>query len=204
MNRASFSERASGIQSPVHRLGTGEKLVLGIGLIVFIVALPRGWAAGLGLATAVLLLGVYMSRIPWGEIGRVLLRLEPLALGVSLVAGLGAAGLSGGLFLAAKCNLCILTALLLSGTTPFPELVRAMRRARFPSLLVTTLALMYRYRRVLIDEAERMRRARAARTMTRRRWHVWRMSSGVIGRLFVRASERAERLYGAMLARGWK
>ncbi|MEI2701488.1 MAG: CbiQ family ECF transporter T component [Baekduia sp.] len=57
---------------------------------------------------------------------------------------------------------------------------------------------------MLIDEAERMRRARAARTMTRRRWHVWRMSSGVIGRLFVRASERAERLYGAMLARGWK
>jgi len=73
-----------------------------------------------------------------------------------------------------------------------------------PALLVTTMALMHRYLFVLVDESDRMRRARASRTLVRRRGLGWGMPAEVIGRLFVRASERAERIYLAMCARGWK
>jgi cobalt/nickel transport system permease protein len=69
---------------------------------------------------------------------------------------------------------------------------------------VTTLALLYRYLFVLVDEAERMHRARLARTFDRRRVSVWRMLGTVVGQLFVRSSERAERIYAAMCARGWR
>jgi cobalt/nickel transport system permease protein len=72
-----------------------------------------------------------------------------------------------------------------------------------PGLLVTTLALMHRYLFVLNDEAGRMRRARACRTFERSRRCTWMVSAEVVGRLFVRASERAERIYLAMCARGW-
>ena len=94
--------------------------------------------------------------------------------------------------------------ILLSNTTPFSELLGALRRIRFPALMITTLALMYRYPSVLVDETERMQRARASRTFTGRRSHVWRSLGTVIGQLFIRSTERAERIYAAMCARGWK
>jgi cobalt/nickel transport system permease protein len=63
---------------------------------------------------------------------------------------------------------------------------------------------MHRYLFVLVDEGERMRRARASRTFVRRRGHQWQTLATIVGQLFVRASERAERIYAAMCARGWK
>jgi energy-coupling factor transporter transmembrane protein EcfT len=49
-----------------------------------------------------------------------------------------------------------------------------------------------------------MRRARLSRTFTPGRRFQWQALSSVAGQLFVRASERAERIYNAMSARGWK
>ena len=63
---------------------------------------------------------------------------------------------------------------------------------------------MHRYLFVLVEEAERMRRARASRTFKPRRGARWHAMSTVVGQFFVRASERAERIYDAMCARGWK
>jgi cobalt/nickel transport system permease protein len=79
-----------------------------------------------------------------------------------------------------------------------------LQRVRVPGLLITTIALMHRYLFVLADEAERMRRARLSRTFTRGKRFGWGSLATVVGQLFVRASERAERIYDAMCARGWK
>jgi cobalt/nickel transport system permease protein len=103
-----------------------------------------------------------------------------------------------------RSTLCLLTMVLLSNTTPFAALLDVLRRARVPAVLITTLALMYRYLFVLVDEAERMQRARQSRTFIRQRWQIWRNLAVVIGQLFVRSTERAERIYAAMLARGWR
>jgi cobalt/nickel transport system permease protein len=70
--------------------------------------------------------------------------------------------------------------------------------------MIKTLALMHRYLFVLADEAERMSRARASRTFTPRRRVRWPALASVAGQLFLRASERAERIYAAMCARGWR
>jgi cobalt/nickel transport system permease protein len=96
-----------------------------------------------------------------------------------------------------------LTLLLLSNTTPFSDLLDVLKRARVPSLMVTTIALMYRYLFVLKDEAARMQAARSSRTFTRRRGHAWTTFANLIGQLFVRSGLRAERIYSAMSARGW-
>jgi cobalt/nickel transport system permease protein len=91
-----------------------------------------------------------------------------------------------------------------SNTTPFSGILRVLKAAHVPGLLITTIALMHRYLFVLVEEAARMRRARASRTFTRERRAHWQAMSTVVGQLFVRASERAERIYDAMCARGWK
>ena len=49
-----------------------------------------------------------------------------------------------------------------------------------------------------------MHRARASRTFSRTRRFQWQTLSSVVSQLFIRASERAERVYDAMCARGWK
>ncbi|HUL77166.1 MAG TPA: CbiQ family ECF transporter T component, partial [Vicinamibacteria bacterium] len=59
----------------------------------------------------------------------------------------------------------------------------------------TTIALMYRYLFVLIDEAGRMQRARASRTLRPSRAFEWRSTAALAGQLFLRSTERAERIY---------
>ena len=75
---------------------------------------------------------------------------------------------------------------------------------RAPLFLLTVAQFLYRYLFVLVEEAERMRRARVSRTFTSARGARWQALSTVVGQLFVRASARAERIYDAMCARGWK
>ncbi len=191
-------------RSGLARVPAGGKLAVALALVLTVVLLPRTALTSLG-GVAVILAGlVTVSRLPLLSLVKRLLLLEPLVLGV---AGLMWFQPGGGRIFAVvmfKANLCLLTTLLLSHTTPFPELVRVLQRLRVPWLFVTTLTLMHRYLFVLAEESERMRRARASRTFARgRRWQ-WSALASVAGQLFVRASERAERIYQAMCARGWQ
>jgi cobalt/nickel transport system permease protein len=103
-----------------------------------------------------------------------------------------------------KSTLSLLTMVLLANTTPFAAILRVLKACRLPSLLITTLALLYRYLFVLADEAQRMQRARLARSFVPKRVAIWHLLGTVIGQLFVRSTERAERIYAAMCSRGWR
>jgi cobalt/nickel transport system permease protein len=188
----------------LHRLSAGFKLAAALALILTVVLLPRGqWPALLAVA-ALLFALIFASRISgWFLLKRMLL-LEPLVLGVAGLMLFQPDGLARCALAMTKANLCLLVTLLLSQTTPATEMLRVLQRLRMPWLFLTTLTLMHRYLFVLADEAERMRRARASRTFTRGRRFQWQTLSSVVGQLFVRASERAEQIYNAMCARGWK
>lgn len=108
-----------------------------------------------------------------------------------------------------KSWISVQAAILMVATTPFPDLLAAMRAVRIPRLLVAIVALMWRYLAVLADEATRLTRARAARSgsFTGRGGGsvAWRgqVTGYMVGNLFVRGYERGERIYAAMLARGY-
>jgi len=203
MSAHHFMEHGHG-HSALHRASAALKLTVALVLVLTVVVLPRSQVTGL-LMVAVILAGLLaVSGIPFLFLLKRMLLLEPLVLGV---AGLMLFQPGGGKVFAVvmfKANLCLLTTVLLANMTPFTELVRVLQRLRVPWLFVTTLTLMHRYLFVLADELERMRRARASRTFTRGRRFQWQTLSSVVGQLFVRASERAERIYNAMCARGWK
>jgi len=194
------SHRDSSVSRLPARLKLGVALVVIVGTVL---VPPRvvGWFAGVSL---LLLVVVVLSRIPPLFLLKRLAWLSPLVLGVALVNALQPAARGSWLAVAAKSTICLLTIILVSNTTPFSRILRVLKAARVPGLLITTLALMHRYLFVLVEEAERMRRARASRTFTSRRGARWQALSTVVGQLFVRASERAERIYDAMCARGWK
>jgi cobalt/nickel transport system permease protein len=190
--------------SPIHRLPAATKLWTALAMIVGTVLVPWEWRAWF-IGTVVLLsLATLLSRIPVWFLIRRLLLLSPFVLGVVLVNALQATTHGRWPALAARSGICLFTVVLLANTSPFGKILGALRSAHFPSLLVTTIALMHRYLFVLLDESERMRRARASRTFQRQRRARWHLLGTVVGQLFVRASERAERIYAAMCARGWK
>ena len=202
--RHDFVDRHSRLDSPIHRLPAAVKLVAALVLVGVIVLIPPLRYLLLIPPALLLLTIVAVSGIPWRFIILRMILLEPFVLGAATLALFQPGGWRLFLFLVSKCSLCLLAMVLLSNTTPFGELLRVLKAAHVPSLLITTLSLMYRYLFVMVDEAHRMKRARMSRTFVTNRARTWQTSATVISQLFLRASERAERIYGAMCARGWK
>ena len=194
----------SRLDSPVHRLAASVKLALALIIILITVLAPWSWWAWFAGATIGILAVAVLGTIPLAFLGKRLLLLSPFVLGVAMVNQLHPAATAPWQPVVARSGICLLAILVLSNTTPFSELLRVLQRLRVPAVMITTLALMYRYLFVLVEEAERMKRARASRTFTRERRREWQTLSTVAGQLFIRASERAERIYAAMCARGWK
>ena len=190
------------VDSPVHRLAAGPKLAAGLCVVVAALVFPyaKVWLA----LTALLLLAAGLARLPWGFLAKRLLFLEPFVLGVAALSLLRPHGAAVFASLVAKSSVCLLAMILLSATTPFADILAALGRAGLPSLMVTVLALMHRYLFVLLDESERMSLARSSRTFSRGRARSWRSTADIAGGLFVRSSLRAERVYDAMCARGWR
>lgn len=105
--------------------------------------------------------------------------------------------------------LSVQVALLLAFTTPFHDLVDALRELRMPRIIIAIISFMYRYLAVLTDEGARMLRARDARSAAGDgtaggsiRWRAT-VTGRMVGSLFLRAYERSERIYAAMQARGF-
>ena len=189
--------------SVIHRLPAPVKL-LGVATGVFVcVLLPRAaWPAYAGIGAGLLLVAL-LTAVPLRDLGRRLLLAEPFAVGVALLALLQDHGWQVFLAMLARSTLCLFCVVLLNSTTRFTDLLRVFRQLRVPALLVVTLALMHRYLFVLVEETSRLRRARRSRTFTTGKVSGWHLTATVAAQLFVRTSERAERVYAAMCARGW-
>ncbi len=127
-----------------------------------------------------------------------------------------AAGMGRFVNVALKSWLSVQAAIVLTSCTLFPDLLKAMRAVHVPRLLVAMFGLMWRYLFILVDEALRLMRARTARSgapvfragsrrAARGGTLVWRarVTGGMAGSLFLRAFERSERIYVAMLSRGY-
>ncbi|MBN2119171.1 MAG: cobalt ECF transporter T component CbiQ [Anaerolineales bacterium] len=105
--------------------------------------------------------------------------------------------------------LSVQMAILLVATARFPDIIHALGHLRVPSILTTIIAFLYRYLFVLGDEVFRLMRAREARSAAAGRRSgrsvVWRanVAGHMAGQLFLRSYERSDRVYNAMLARGY-
>jgi cobalt/nickel transport system permease protein len=202
--RHDFIDRYSRLSSPIHRIPASVKLVGALLIVLLVVTMPMStFVAHTAVALALLVIAA-LSQIPPGFLAKRLLLLEPFAVGAALLSLFQAHGVALFISLVIKSTLCLLTMILLANSTPFSEILVVLKRWHFPGLLVTTLALMYRYLFLLIDEAERMNRGRVSRTFVTGRRRSWHLLGTVVGQLGVRSTERAERIYSAMRARGWR
>ena len=190
--------------SPLRRVSPRLKLAGAVLLVVTTALFPRRPDVLYCLPAAVLLALWAVSRMPFRYVLRRMLVAEFFIAGIALLSLFTPSAKP--IFLSAilKSNLCVFSMLLFTWTTPFHEILQVLRRLRLPPVMLTTLALMYRYLPVLAEESRHMQRARASRTFSGKRRVAWQNLSAILGQLFVRSADRAERIYLAMCARGWK
>jgi cobalt/nickel transport system permease protein len=213
--------------SLVHRLDARVKLILAVLFIVATALTPDGAWLAYTLLVGLLLGVVVASRLGVGFVLRRSLVAFPFALaavtamfstqGQPLLTkrvfggelSITDAGVLRFVGILLKSWLSVQMAVVLTASTPFPALLRAMRSLRIPKVLVAITGFAYRYIFVISDEVLRMMRARAARSGARSGkgggsvfWRA-RVTGGMAGSLFLRSIERSERIYDAMVARGY-
>jgi cobalt/nickel transport system permease protein len=190
------------LDSPLHRARASTKLLGALALVTALAFVPAssvGWSA----AALALLLGLAVgSRVPLSAFAARLAVAQPFVLGIAVLALFQGRGLSIFFGIALKSTACVAALQLLGHTTHFEDMLEVLRRARLPPALILALSLLHRYLHVLVEESQRMRRARAARTWTTRRWGTWAALSSVIAASLTRSMARAERVSAAMQARG--
>lgn len=175
-----------------------------VAVVAAVVLLPRGAWPVYGACAAALVLVAALARVPARHLALRLLLLEPFVVGVAALSLLQPGGTLVFLAMLAQSTLCLFAMVVLASTTRFSGVLRVLWRLRVPPLLVTSLALMYRYLSLLVDETARMHRARKSRSFSPDRVLAWRSAATVAAHLFIRSSERGERIYAAMCARGWR
>ena len=103
-----------------------------------------------------------------------------------------------------KANAIAILTITLLGTTPVIALSHAMLHLGVPSKLVTIFYFLYRYTGVILSEFERMKRMLQSRGFSPSTgMHTLKTYAYFTGMLFIKSYERAERVYHALLLRGF-
>lgn len=105
--------------------------------------------------------------------------------------------------------LSVIAATILTASTEPDHILRALRWFGVPRVFVATISFMWRYIFVIGEEAQRLMTAREARSAKPSgraggslRWRAS-VAGSMVGSLFLRTLNRSERVYVAMLSRGY-
>lgn len=205
------------------------KLILTLAFVIFLSLTPsNAWPAYLLFLTTTLALAL-LSHLGIGFVLRRAFVAIPFALAALPLAFTGAApffsiplfqeaqltvslpGLGRFASITLKSWISIQAAILLAATTRFSDILTALRQLGLPGILVSIIGLMWRYLLVISNEATRMLRARSSRSTSPRGAHPaggtipWRarVTGGMVGSVLLRSLERSDRVYAAMLSRGY-
>jgi cobalt/nickel transport system permease protein len=204
------------VASPVHGLAPEVKIAATVAFVFAVVATPREALLAFAFDAAVLLGVIVAARLPAGLVAR-RMRIEipflAFAAFMPFTGGgprLGILGLSlsePGLWAAwnivVKGTLGVAASIVLAATTPVADLLRGFDRLRVPRVVTAIAGFMVRYLAIVTGEAHRMHVARQSRGYDPRWLWQARGVAATAGTLFVRSYERGERVYLAMLARGY-
>ncbi|MBW2016576.1 MAG: cobalt ECF transporter T component CbiQ, partial [Deltaproteobacteria bacterium] len=205
------------VHSPVHRLDPRAKVVVAI-CFSFVVALSDRFTAVIPSILSALFL-VFLAHLPPRKVCSRLLAVNGLILvlwvflpftypGETLfrVGPFQATreGILYTLLITLKTNAIILALIALVTTMSAFDTGRAMRRLGIPTKIVHLFLLTYRYIHVIYMEYQRITKAMKIRGFSPKTdLHTYRTYAYLVGMLFIRSYDRAERVRAAMLCRGF-
>jgi len=218
----SFIDEYSDLDSLIHKLDPRTKLVGSLAFILAVVLTPLNNWKVLTVYLGIVVILVLLSRLPLRYLLKRSLVILPFVIMVTIFVpffkqgqvvfsySLGFwhidityEGLSVLANVTIKSWLCILCLIILSSSTKFAGLLQGMYQLKVPLVFVQIMSFMYRYIFVLVDQVMRMQMARDSRNFGNNRKIVFKTLGNIIGMLFICSYERGERIYAAMLSRGY-
>lgn len=190
--------------SPFSRIDARWKLgsILISILAAAALATPIAVGAAFALAMGMLILARLPRRLVATRLGAFAIFLLPFA--AVLVITDGVAGVGFALVLAGRALTIACLGLVLVATSSLVQTMQAAESLGVPRILARIMLMSYRYTFVLADEFARIRVALRTRGYRNRpNLHSYRTLGQVTGTLFVRGTERAERVAHAMRCRGF-
>ncbi len=210
-----YLDRLSYQNTVIHRLDPRSKVIVTMLFVITVISYAKYEVMALIPFFIFPVLLITLSDTPFLLIMKKVLFVSPFALFIGIFNPIFDAGtvilwrnihISAGwislLSIMLKFMLTISAALLLIATTSFPGICNALQRLGVPVLFTSQLLFLYRYIFVLMEEAMRMAKARDLRTFGAHGTGIT-VFVRLIGLLFIRTVERAERIYQSMLSRNF-
>lgn len=201
--------------SIVHRLHPSVKLITALVFLVVVASFSKYELAGLIPMFFYPVFMISAGNIPPNMIIKRLLLAMPFVLFIGIfnplldkttVMHIGGFAISGGIVsfisILTRFTLSVLAALILVATTGVDAICTALLGFKVPRVVVTQILFMYRYVHVLIEEVIKTTRAYSLRSPHNEgiQFKVW---GSLAGLLLLRTMDRAQRIYQAMLCRGF-
>jgi len=213
-----FLDKYSDLNSPLHSLSATGKVVVFFGLIGVCLSTRATAYLSFGGYFVFLVVCLGLSRVPPIHVLRRSLVIVPfMVIAAASIPFMGRGVQEGGVSapgghagiivfqgVVMKSYISIFSLVLLSSVTPFPQLLGSLQKLRMPQVFLSLTSFTYRYLFLLVEELERMKRARDARCYGGRWLWQTKVVGRMIGTFFVRSYERGERVYQAMAARGFE
>jgi cobalt/nickel transport system permease protein len=199
-----FIDTYADLNTPLHKLNAKTKIIfLAVILLLIIFSPIRYFALFLlyGLVVAAL---IYLSKVPLRFIFKRVAEIAPFIIIISISALFKKQGYILFLNCTVKAILAIALILIASSTIKFNHLLETLRQFKVPHIFIHLLSFMYRYSFLLENEFLRASRAYQSRNINNKdNFSKLKVLSNILGTLFIRTYERAERVYMAMCSRGY-
>jgi len=201
--------------SIVHRIHPSAKLITTLVFLAVVASFSKYELAGLIPMFFYPVFLISLGNIPLDMIIKRLLLTMPFVVFIGIfnplldqttVMYFGPFAMSGGLVsfisILIRFTLSVLAALILVATTRVDAICAALSNLKVPRVVVTQILFMYRYLHVLIEEVIKTIRAHSLRSPQSDgiKFRVW---GSLAGLLLLRTMDRAQRIYQAMLCRGF-
>ncbi len=211
-----YLDLLSSQDTPVHRLDPRAKVITVLIFTLAVISFDRYRVAALLPFVIFPLALIILGNLPLWYLLRRLAVVLPFILLVGIFNPLidreallqvGSVTISGGWLsfcsILLRSVLTVLTLLALVATTGFIGVCAALDMLGMPRVFSLQLLFMYRYLFVLADEGGRMARARELRSFGNRGGGIQSFVS-LVGHLLLRTFDRAQKIYTAMLSRGFQ
>ena len=211
------------IKSSLNNLATQSLMIMSILFILVLTTLPMDNSISLAVLTSLLFSLIILAGLnPWQLCrkaalvlpvaallsaaqpfltrpdSRIFLKISELSFSYSH------SGLMFWLLLTFKTFLAACFLVFVTSLKPLPQILSSSSKLGLPRELVGVLLFTYRYLAIIADEAVSMKRAAQCQNFRPRNLAQASITGGIIANLLLRSLERAERVYQAMLARGYR
>ena len=198
-----YIDSYSNIDAPYQRLDARVKIIVTVAFVVIMAVSVNDRPLRVIPFSLLVIFLAAISRLSPKVLLRRMLPALPFFLFASLVLGFSK-GSQAAVAAFLKAFFSVLSVIILVSTTRFSYLLKGLEGLKMPKIIVSMISFVYRYLFIIADEYGHIKIARESRNFGGNKLWQWKAIGHSVGTLFLHSYERGDRVYSAMVARGYE